>query len=280
MTTEPTSSDFPRSEIEKSRIVSTNTFTKGAKGTKAQLTSMSSPAFARTLATFQVNGEPTYTDTNASMATNTAIDNVGFYHPMNCRVRSMASTEQEVHALLLKGFSPNYRGDPGLARNQPAAVPADENCSLFVVGLSPDLTTHELLSGIRNIGRVYATHINPPDPARGHLYSAAKVIFFEREAAERFYTTHASTGFATPQHPHLRARVTWNRLTYQTDEVLHRGASPDGARVLLEFRFGSYRCQAEAARMALMREFREVGVVCVYGGLHPLLGSSECCGLV
>ena len=133
---------------------------------------------------------------------------------------------------------------------------------------------------------------------------------------ERFYTTHASTGFATPQHPHLRARVTWNRvrsgetdkggdrsrvllvsgpravadeaflrayldtkLTYQTDEVLHRGASPDGARVLLEFRFGSYRCQAEAARMALMREFREVGVVCVYGGLHPLLAFPNVVGL-
>jgi hypothetical protein len=55
------------------------------------------------------------------------------------------------------------------------------------------------------------------------------------------------------------------KLTYQIDAVLHRGFSPNGERALLEFRFGSYRCQAEAARMALMREFGELGVVCVYG---------------
>lgn len=121
---------------------------------------------------------------------------------------------------------------------------------------------------------------------------------------ERFYTTRIAHGFATPRHPHLRARVFWNRvrsgevdtggsrsrvllvsgpramideaflrayldtkLTYQIDAVLHRGFSSDGERALLEFRFGSYRCQAEAARMALMREFGEMGVVCVYGML-------------
>lgn len=57
------------------------------------------------------------------------------------------------------------------------------------------------------------------------------------------------------------------KLAYQLDEVLHHGASDDGRRVLLEMRFGSFRCQAEAARMALLREFREVGVVCEYGEL-------------
>jgi hypothetical protein len=55
------------------------------------------------------------------------------------------------------------------------------------------------------------------------------------------------------------------KMVYQLDEVVHRGASADGRRVLLEVRFGSFRCQAEAARMALMREFREEGVVCEYG---------------
>jgi hypothetical protein len=72
------------------------------------------------------------------------------------------------------------------------------------------------------------------------------------------------------------------KMVYQLDEVLqhHRhhhhqghghGGYPtderesDEGRVLLEFRFGSFRCQAEAARMALMREFREMGVVCDYG---------------
>ncbi|KAK3905672.1 hypothetical protein C8A05DRAFT_41408 [Staphylotrichum tortipilum] len=231
---------------------------------------------------------------------------------MNCRSAAHPPTQHETHALLLKGFSPNYRGDPEVARNQSAAIPADANCSLFLVGLAPDLTTHELLAGIRGVGRVYATHINPPVPERGHVFSAAKLVFFERKGAETFYTLHAAAGFATPRNPHLRARVTWNRvrsaevdrggrrsrvllisgpadvvdpgrlcayldtkMVYQLDEVLqhHHGyassseTGSDGGRVLLEFRFGSFRCQAEAARMALMREFRELGVVCDYGRL-------------
>jgi hypothetical protein len=119
---------------------------------------------------------------------------------------------------------------------------------------------------------------------------------------ERFYNKFAATGYSTPRSPHLRARVSWNRirsaevdtggtrsrvllvsgppavvneaflcryldtkLVYQLDEVIWRGMSKDGGRVLLEVRFGSFRCQAEAARMALMREFREIGVVCEYG---------------
>ncbi|KAK4035135.1 hypothetical protein C8A01DRAFT_48637 [Parachaetomium inaequale] len=232
---------------------------------------------------------------------------------MNCRAPNHPRSQNEVYALLLRGFSANYRGDPDLARNQSAAIPDERNCSLFIVGLAPDLTTHELLSGITNTGRVYATHINPPDPERGHVRSAAKLVFFERAGAERFYARYSTTGYATPRNPHLRARVTWNRvrsaevdaggnrsrvllisgppgvvnerflyayldtkMVYQVDEVFRRGQNDDGSRVLVEFRFGSFRCQAEAARMALMREFRDVGVVCDYGELclckHELLG--------
>jgi hypothetical protein len=275
----------------------------------------------------------TMTTTTTTTGTALAKDNISFYHPMNCRSAYHHPSQNETHALLLKGFSPNYRGDPNIARNQSAAIPAEANCSLFIVGLAPDLTTHELLAGIRNVGRVYATHINPPSPERGHALSAVKLVFFERQSAgklvptpplpslssvitstdvgfthdvnrtERFYTLHATTdGFSTPLHPHLRGRVTWNRvrsaevdkggrrsrvllvsgppglvqerflcgylatkLVYQLDEVVHRGASDDGRRVLLELRFGSFRCQAEAARMALMRGFREEGGVCEYG---------------
>ncbi len=111
-----------------------------------------------------------------------------FYHPMNCRSAAHPPTQHEAHALLLKGFSPNYRGDPDVARNQSAAIPADANCSLFLVGLAPDLTTHELLAGIRGVGRVYATHINPPVPERGHVFSAAKLVFFERKGAGRSFS--------------------------------------------------------------------------------------------
>lgn len=125
------------------------------------------------------------------------------------------------------------------------------------------------------------------------------MVWFDKES---FYGLHAATGYATPRNPHLHARVSWNRvrsaevdkggrksrvllisgpprivnqgflgsyldtkMVYQVDEVVYRGVSEDRSRVLLEFRFGSFRCQAEAARMALMREFREEGVVCEYG---------------
>ncbi|KAL2173799.1 uncharacterized protein P884DRAFT_317204 [Thermothelomyces heterothallicus CBS 202.75] len=254
----------------------------------------------------------------ASPTIKSVFDNATFYHPMNRRSPNHPRTQDEIHALLLRGFSPNYRGDPELARNQSATIPPEANCSLFLVGLAPDLTTHELLSGIRNTGRVYATHINPPDPERGHSHSAAKLIFFERAGAgksslapkltaalirtERFFSRYSPTGYATPRNPHLRARVTWNRvrsaeadvngsrsrvllvsgppgivnqdflfsylgtkMVYQVDDVLYHGQNEDGSRVLLEIRFGSFRCQAEAARMALMREFRDAGVICDYG---------------
>ncbi|KAK4235711.1 hypothetical protein C8A03DRAFT_46200 [Achaetomium macrosporum] len=223
---------------------------------------------------------------------------------MACRIPNITSppSQRDTRALLLKGFSPNYRGNPDISRNQSADIPPDQNCSLFLVGLAPDLTHHELLSGIRNIGRVYATHINPPVPEKGLERSAAKVVFFERKAAELFYNLFSGPGFSTPRNPHLRARVTWNRiqseetdvggflsrvllvsgppeivnwnflcrylntkLQYQMDEVLPHGPSADGTRVLLELRFGSFRCQAQAAKMALGREFRKDGVACEYG---------------
>lgn len=119
---------------------------------------------------------------------------------------------------------------------------------------------------------------------------------------ERFYALAQREGFSVPASPNFRARVTWNRirsvevdpagvksrvllisgppevvnedylrayfgqkLIYQVDEILSHGTSEDSARALVEFRFGSYRCQAEAARMALVREFREYGVICEFG---------------
>ncbi|KAJ9143125.1 hypothetical protein NKR23_g6707 [Pleurostoma richardsiae] len=205
----------------------------------------------------------------------------------------------------LLGFSPKYRGDTSLLRNRSADIPESHNCSLFVMGLPPDTTIHALLSQIRNVGRIYATHINRPEPDRGHFTCAAKIIFFEREAAQRFYARCQERGFALPgsgggggQGP----RVVWNRirtaqqdgpkhksrvliiagdrrfvntaaltayfrtkLDFQIDEVLT--LADMGGRAVVEFRFGSYRCQAEAAKMALAREYSET--VKVYYGEDP-----------
>jgi hypothetical protein len=152
------------------------------------------PAAFRFPAALEANNGPAVYNDNRSAATSTTATatstgtaltgDISFYHPMNnCRNSHHQPSQNEAHALLLKGFSPNYRGDPDIARNQSAAIPAEANCSLFIVGLAPNLTTHELLAGIRNVGRVYATHINPPSPERGHALSAAKLVFFERQGA-------------------------------------------------------------------------------------------------
>jgi len=104
------------------------------------------------------------------------------FRPMESRPHQRV-TEVEAFDLMVKGFSPNYRGNPDLERNRSAAIPPDHNCSLFVTGLAPTTTTGELLGAIRDVGRVYATHINGPEPTRGHMTCAAKVVFFERAAA-------------------------------------------------------------------------------------------------
>lgn len=187
-----------------------------------------------------------------------------------------------------KGFSPNYKGNIRIPRNRSAEIAPEENCSVFVVGLPARLDTHELLSHVRGVGRVYATHINTPEPDRGHYTCAAKIIFFERAAAERFYLKCQLRGFIVRGHP---ARVLWNRIRtaeqqdynwrvksrvlivsgprefvnenaltayfrtkfeFQVDAVITHTKGTDTA--LVEYRFGSYRCQAEAAKMALSRE--------------------------
>ena len=155
----------------------------------SQLKSLLQPTPPASSPPTPLNDQMASTTTDATTFTTTPnlLLNPTFYHPMNSRTPHRPITQPETHALLLKGFSPNYRGDPNLTRNQSAAIPTDANCSLFLVGLAPNLTTHELLAGIRSVGRVYATHINPPDPGRGHVLSAAKVVFFERGSAGSFF---------------------------------------------------------------------------------------------
>ncbi|KAK1827357.1 hypothetical protein QBC39DRAFT_267139 [Podospora conica] len=235
--------------------------------------------------------------------------------PLDKNVTGVAAMD-----LMVKGFSPNYRGNPDLERNRSAPIPPDRNCSLFITGLAPNLTTTQLLATIRDVGRVYATHINFPEPDRGHFTCAAKVVFFERSAAERFYERYGMTGFRVTGDGSMHVgRVVWNRIRsaeqdvggrktrvllisgppsivsekalkayfntkiqYQVDDVrtlrtyAADGGGGDGGgeeRALVEFRFGSYRCQSEAARMALSREFKEFGVFCDFG--ECLLGAGR-----
>jgi hypothetical protein len=214
--------------------------------------------------------------------------------------QAMRPPPNDTYQRMLAGFSPNYLGNINLARNRSADIPASENCSLFIMGLPPTLTFTQLLATVRDTGRVYATHVNSPEPDKGHLTCAAKLIFFERRAAERFYDRHLQGGLRIPGHPGYVARVVWNRiktaapaqprhytrvlmvagpatianpafltayfrskLDFDVDEVFDRGAMGD--RRLVEYRFGSFRCQAEAAKMSVTREMGDLGVQVWFG---------------
>lgn len=214
--------------------------------------------------------------------------------------QSLFGPGNDAYQKMLAGFSPNYRGNINLARNRSADIPADQNCALFILGLPPHVTVTELLGTVRNAGRVYATHVNAPEPTKGHTTCAAKIIFFERRAAERFYDAHAASGLRIPGHPDFCARVVWNRIRtaasaaprhhsrvliiagpahvanplaltayfhskfeFDVDEVVDRGGA--ASRRLVEYRFGSFRCQAEAAKIAIGRELADLGVQVWFG---------------
>ncbi|KAB5523890.1 hypothetical protein GE09DRAFT_1257647 [Coniochaeta sp. 2T2.1] len=201
---------------------------------------------------------------------------------------------------MLAGFSPNYRGNIHIPRNKSADIPDNHNCGLFITGLPPTVTITELLATVRDCGRVYATHINGPEPENGHYTCAAKLIFFERKAADIFYQRHMFGGLTIAGHPGYRARVTWNRIKsaeppypknvtrvlmivgpsvfvnpdsltayfkskfdFEVDQIFDRGSMGDRRGV--EYRFGSFRCQAEAAKMALAREMADQGVQVHFG---------------
>lgn len=235
------------------------------------------------------------------------------FHPMEAKLgfhlapfsdqhspQALYPPQSEAYEKMLAGFSPNYRGNIHLPRNRSADIPSEENCALFIIGLPPTVTVTELLATIRDTGRVYATHINSPEPHRGHETCAAKLIFFERGAAERFYDRHLLGGLQIPGHPGYTSKVVWNRiktaapnhpkhysrvlmiagpapvanpvfltsyfegkLEFDVDEVFERGGMGD--RQLVEYRFGSFRCQAEAAKMAITREFADSGVQVWFG---------------
>lgn len=199
------------------------------------------------------------------------------------------------------GFSANYQGNIFLEKNRSADIPDDQNCSIFILGLPPMVTYRQFFAAIRNTGRVYQTRISAPEPDKGHTTSACKVVFFDRPSAERFWENHRR-GFVIRDYPMFEGRLRWNRvksaavegspdqsrvllisgpdqvvnehfltqffqskLEYQVDEIITRNPGGIFGRSEVEFRFGSFRCQAEAAKMALHREFTDHGVHVRYG---------------
>ena len=194
--------------------------------------------------------------------------------------------------------SENYLGDLRNAHIRSANIPDSQNCSLWILGLPANVTYSIFLGAIRDTGSVYATVINPPSGP--HRTSAAKLIFFERYQAERLFLLIQTGGFrvmgqsvvdvrwnkiksAPYPHPdHSRAiRITGPahlmdfdffeiffgaRFTYELDlrGVVHC-TSP--GMVTHAWHFGSLRCQAASAKIAIERELK--GIFTVHWARDP-----------
>lgn len=187
----------------------------------------------------------------------------------------------------LAGIAPGYGGDPFNPANQSANIRDDENTSLWMTNLPPTCDHRMLLSAIRDCGKVFACVVNPPTHGKGgaHMASASKVVFFDREGAARLLRqAHQGLfkvgGFvprvrpnriksaARDLGPHCRVlhiegppevvnleslwRFFERKFTFEVEDVVL--LNQNARRVRHEWRFGSYRCQAEAARQSIHRE--------------------------
>ncbi|KAI1139207.1 hypothetical protein F5Y05DRAFT_403778 [Hypoxylon sp. FL0543] len=192
------------------------------------------------------------------------------------------------------GISHNYGGNIFLEANQSANVPFEQSTSLWLTNLPPDCTHRQLLGAIRGCGKIFAAVINPPVKAVGgynrgahHMTSASKLVFFDRTGLDRLVAKSQAGEFSVggfvprirlnriksaPRAPGRQSRVLhiWGpssivnetylnnffqtKFTYELDRITTIATADDWT--LQEWRFGSFRCQAEAAHQSISREKR------------------------
>ncbi|KAI0162311.1 hypothetical protein GGR57DRAFT_517648 [Xylariaceae sp. FL1272] len=184
---------------------------------------------------------------------------------------------------LASTVSPNYQGDPYLKANQSANIPDHLNTAVWITNLPPHLDHKMLLDNIRNCGKIWAAVVNEPEA--GHITSAAKVVFWDVTGAEHLLRQSVEGKFIVGDYiprvrrnrikseakpsgvhsrvlhiegpsyvvnePYLAAFFRHNDIKWQDEAVLT--LMSNGNRTRLEWRFGSYRCQAESARHAIDR---------------------------
>ncbi|KAL4732279.1 hypothetical protein ACLX1H_001290 [Fusarium chlamydosporum] len=187
-------------------------------------------------------------------------------------------------------FSDNYKGEHTMRNASAMNLAPEENCALWLTNLPPDVTHNQLLAQIRNVGRIWCTVINEPDYDR-HDTAAAKVVFFTPGPAQLLLSksltqglevggyavrvTHnrvkygeqpmvgaASrvliiTGKSTFVNPESLTQFFQERFVFEIDEVTTLIVQPErvkGGRSVVEFRFGSFRCQAQMGKMALEKD--------------------------
>ncbi|KAF9767334.1 hypothetical protein IL306_000124 [Fusarium sp. DS 682] len=187
-------------------------------------------------------------------------------------------------------FSDNYRGEHNIRNASALSLTPEQNCALWLTNLPPNVTHHQLLSQIRNVGRIWCTVINEPDYDR-HDTAAAKVVFFTPGPAQLLLSKSLTQGLNVCGYP---VRVTHNRVKYgeqpimgaasrvliitgkttfvnpnslteffkqrfvfevdEITELIVQGNAAKGGRSVVEYRFGSFRCQAQMGKMALEKD--------------------------
>ncbi|KAJ0313150.1 hypothetical protein COL5a_004001 [Colletotrichum fioriniae] len=217
---------------------------------------------------------------------------VGEFRPMNAITRTFLRPEcdPQKDLKMAQGVSANYKGDALNPRNLSDDIPECKNVSFFLTNLPADVTYSQLLGQIRGMGRVWATVINPPD-GHEHFTSAAKLVFFELAAAQRFYAHcrnparrliissyavkivrnrvrkaeedvggyHSRvlvvTGELSFVNKDTLLRYFRTKLDFDTEDVIAHVQDPQTGMGELEIRFACYRNQSESARQALSKEY-------------------------
>ncbi|RDW79694.1 hypothetical protein BP6252_04332 [Coleophoma cylindrospora] len=225
------------------------------------------------------------------------MENFGQFHPSTQAggpgVKARATSAQGAHCDSLAAsampVSKNYEGDTTVPGNLSASVSDDQNCSLWILGLPATVTHHELLGAIKGVGKVFATVINPP--TNGHPTAAAKIVFFTRASAERLAFLITNGRFIVMGK--VVSNVRWNKIKsaphprpYESRSIRITGAahlmdceylqdffqrrfvyeldtfveysSHDGRQKSQEWHFGSLRCQAASAKLAIEREMKDI----------------------
>ncbi|KAK4066048.1 uncharacterized protein Triagg1_8357 [Trichoderma aggressivum f. europaeum] len=196
-------------------------------------------------------------------------------------------------------FSTRYHGMHTETNASAEHLAPEQNCALWLTNLPPGVSTHELLTAIRNVGRVWCSYVNYPDYVT-HQTAAAKVVFFTPEAAQSLlsvswtrglyiqgyrvkvshnrikYGSHAITGkmsrclivtgHADFVNEASLSKFFKDRFIFQVDEVVELIKA--GGRAVVEFKFGSYRCQSQMGKMSLEKD-RPAGLEKVEFGDDP-----------
>ncbi|KAH6610006.1 hypothetical protein Trco_000026 [Trichoderma cornu-damae] len=208
-------------------------------------------------------------------------------------------TEPSTSAFSSSKFSARYHGMHTETNASAEHLAPDQNCALWLTNLPPGVSTHQLLTAIRNVGRVWCSYVNYPDYVT-HQTAAAKVVFFTPEASQQLLSISWTRGLFIQG---FRVKVSHNRIKYgshaitgkmsriliitgnadfvneasltkffkdrfifQVDEVVELIKA--GGRAVVEFKFGSYRCQAQMGKMSLEKD-RPVGFEKVEFGDDP-----------